>query len=354
MFIDARSVPAGTTIESDICIIGAGAAGITMALQFLDAGRRVILLESGALEFEPDTQELYEGGSVGMPYLDLTVCRLRYFGGTTNHWGGWCLPLDPIDFEQREGLPYRGWPIDRSDLDPWYEKAQPVLKLGPFDYRPESWGINVEKVPAPFNGPIFQCGLLQSSTQPRMAELYGPTLKQANGVTVYLHANALHLGADDAGREVQSLSVGTLSGNRFTVRSKTYVLAAGGIENARLLLVSGKPDGPGLGNEHDLVGRFFMVHLEYESGIIAVADPYTDFDFSTNELINGSGRFHDRFGLNFVSFVDVTPANMRRLGLSNANADGPSTMSPPSKRSTRYGACCTVRGTATYWAISAR
>jgi len=181
----------------------------------------------------------------------------RYFGGTTNHWGGWCLPLDPIDFEQRDGLPYRGWPIDRSVLDPWYEKAQPVLKLGPFDYRPESWGINVENIPAPFNGPHFQCGLLQSSTQPRMAELYGPTLKQANAVIVYLHANALHLTADDADREVQSLAVGTLSGNRFTIRSKTYVLAAGGIENARLLLVSGKPDGPGLGNQHDLVGRFF-------------------------------------------------------------------------------------------------
>src|ERR1019366_1157622 len=293
MFIDARSVPAGTTVESDLCIVGAGAAGIAMALEFLNAGLRVSLVESGGLEFEPDAQALDAGQSVGRPYQDVATDRARYFGGTTNLWGGWCMPLDPIDFEPRDGLPYRGWPIDRTELDPWYEKAHKVLHLGPFEYRPSSWGIRTEDTPDPFKGPHFLCRLLQSSPQPNFAGVYGPTLKQADAVTVYLHANAMHLAADDAGHEVQELRVATLSGKRFTIRSKVYVLAAGGIENARLLLVSGTADGPGLGNEHDLVGRFFMTHVEYGSSTIAVADPYTDFDFCTSETLKSSGRFYD-------------------------------------------------------------
>ena len=118
MFVDARSVPAGTRIETDVCIVGAGAAGITLAREFLNAGFRVAVLESGGLDYDQDTQDLYEGLETGQPYLDLTTCRLRFFGGTTNHWGGSCLPFDPIDFETRDGLPHRGWPFDRAHLNP--------------------------------------------------------------------------------------------------------------------------------------------------------------------------------------------------------------------------------------------
>lgn len=317
MFVDARSVAAGTVVESDLCIVGAGAAGITLAREFLDAGLRVSVVESGALDFAADTQELYSGQSVGLPIIDLTASRLRYFGGTTNHWGGWCLPLEPIDFEVRDDLPYRGWPIDRTELDPWYAKAQEVLLLGPFDYRPASWGIQPGLIPAPFNGPHFECGLWQVSREPRLSIVYGPMLKQAPAVTVFLNANAEHLVADDAGRTVQQLGVATLSGNRFTIRSKLFVLAAGGIETARLLLASGKPGRPGIGNEHDLVGRFFMVHFEYDSGTIVVANPHTDFSFYTNEHLKSPGRLYEPFKLNFVTFVAVNPASLRKLGLPN-------------------------------------
>src|SRR5579859_723762 len=124
MFIDANSVPARTNIEADLCIVGSGAAGITIAREFLGSGVKVVLLESGGMEYEQDTQDLYQGAETGQPYLDLTTCRLRYFGGTTNHWGGWCLPLDPIDFEDREGLPFRGWPFAKAVLDPFYARAQ--------------------------------------------------------------------------------------------------------------------------------------------------------------------------------------------------------------------------------------
>src|ERR1700683_3485514 len=106
MFVDARSVPVGTVIEAEVCIVGGGAAGITIAREFSTAGFRVALLESGNTEFEADTQDLYSGSDIGRPYEDLTAIRLRYFGGTTNHWEGWCAVPDPLDFESQEGVPY--------------------------------------------------------------------------------------------------------------------------------------------------------------------------------------------------------------------------------------------------------
>src|SRR3546814_504727 len=118
MFIDGRQVPDGTVIETDIAIIGAGAAGITIARALGGSDIHVTLIESGGLDFEPETQALYEGESVGVPYA-LDTSRLRYFGGSTNHWGGWCRPFQPIDFEQRDWVPHSGWPIGRSDLDPY-------------------------------------------------------------------------------------------------------------------------------------------------------------------------------------------------------------------------------------------
>ena len=130
MFIDARSVPSGTTIETDICIVGAGAAGITLAREFSDQRFRVLLLESGGTEPDTTTQDLYSGNNIGRPYFDPRIHRLRYFGGTTNHWAGRCALPDPVDFETREGVPYSGWPFLMDHLIPWYQRAQTRLSAG--------------------------------------------------------------------------------------------------------------------------------------------------------------------------------------------------------------------------------
>jgi choline dehydrogenase-like flavoprotein len=313
MFLDAHSLPADTVVESDLCIVGSGAAGITIAREFLNTSLRTVLLDSGSMEFDQATQDLYAGQSAGRPYSDLTGCRLRFFGGTTNHWGGWCLPRDPIDFEARDGLPHSGWPITRSDLDPWYAKTQGILQLGPYDYRPANWGIKPDTILAPFNGPHFVCKMLQNSPPTRFGSFYAPALKQSDQVTAYLNANALGFDTNDDNDNVRQLNVSTLSGSKFAVRSRCYVLATGGIENARLLLVSGNPNAHGLGNDRDLVGRFFMVHLEYSGGTIAVADPYANFDFYTNA--SSDGRDYEPFGQKFVSFVGLSEQTMRDQGL---------------------------------------
>ncbi len=311
MIIDARSIPRGTIVETDLCIIGAGAAGITLAREFRDSPFRVALLESGGMHFDLETQELYKGRSVGDPFSDLMADRLRYFGGTTNHWGGWCLPLDAIDFEARgDAFPYHGWPFTKAQLDPWYARAQEVCQLGPYDYRPSRWGVSRDKVPQPFGGPDFEAKILQESPPARFGPVYAPELRGAPRVTVYLHANAFYLDAGETAAEVKTLAVKTLSSDQFTVRARLYVLATGGIENARLLLASGPEGGKGLGNAHDLVGRFFMTHLAASGGTIVPADSYRDFAFATNDpYIPGKYRVDRILGL--------SPQSMRRRHLPN-------------------------------------
>ena len=97
MLIDIRKLPENTLIESDICIVGAGAAGIALAREFIDQPYQVCLLESGGLDFEEATQSLYQGENRGAPYFPLQESRARYLGGSTNLWAGWSRPFDDID-----------------------------------------------------------------------------------------------------------------------------------------------------------------------------------------------------------------------------------------------------------------
>jgi choline dehydrogenase-like flavoprotein len=311
MILDARTVPTGTVIETEVCIIGAGAAGITLAREFRESPFRVALLESGGLHFDVATQELYDGQSIGRPFPDMMSDRLRFFGGTTNHWGGWCLPLDAIDFAPRDDLPdHNGWPFGKANLDPWYRRAHVICRLGPYDYRPADWGIAATGIPAPFNGPDFECKILQVSAV-RFGPVYGPALRAAPRVTVYLHANAFDLDGGENDAEIRQLTVKTMAGTQFTVRARLYILAAGGIENARLLLASGRPDRNGLGNPRDLVGRYFMTHLVYTGGMIVPTDPLMNFDFRTNAYHSLDGSHH------FVSMLGLSAAAMKQRRLPN-------------------------------------
>ena len=314
MFVDARSVTAGSVIETEVCIVGSGAAGITLAREFTRSKFRVIVLESGGAEPEQATQDLYAGSDIGRPYDLFTASRLRYFGGTTNHWGGvWCDMPNSLDFEMREGVPYSGWPFSLSYLEPWYRRAQPVLKLGPYGYALSDWGIAGTDIPEPFRGPHFVCQVLQQGPATRFGREYGPELRQAQNLSVYFHANALRFDVCENGGAVRQVNVGVLPDRRFTVRARIYILAAGGIENARLLLLSESEAGVGLGNHHDLVGRFFMLHLEYSGGIIVLGDPYADLTFQTGE--QGARYNHLGVSRRFVSYISLSNETKCQLKL---------------------------------------
>lgn len=269
MFIDSRQLGANSTIEATVCVIGAGVAGITIALELERMGVDVCLLESGGLAPDNATRDLYRGADVGLPYRFADGCRSRYLGGSSNCWGGWCRPLDPWDFERRPWIPHSGWPFGADELVPYYRRCHAVLKLGPQNFSPAWWEqaigrADVRRLPLP-SGRVRDT-VSQFSPPVRFGTLYRPDLARAPGLRVYLWANALNLHAPGPGGSVVRLDAATLRGGQLAVKAKIYVLASGGIENARLLLASNKVQGAGLGNGNDLVGRYFMDHPRMQSG----------------------------------------------------------------------------------------
>jgi choline dehydrogenase-like flavoprotein len=119
----------GFELDADLCIVGTGAAGIAVAQEFLGTRTSVVVLESGGLKPEPGTDALKRGEATGMPAAGLVDGRGRSFGGTTTLWAGQCIPLDPIDFEQRDWVPDSGWPIRAAEMTPWYDRAAKVLAV---------------------------------------------------------------------------------------------------------------------------------------------------------------------------------------------------------------------------------
>ena len=296
MLIDAHALPADETINTDICIIGAGAAGITLAREFINQTHQVCLLESGGLDFDEVTQSLYTGENVGVPYFPLKESRARYLGGSTNLWGGWSRPLDDIDFEDRPWMPYSGWPITKAELVPYYERAQKACNLGPFEYDYAYWknALNqTQRRQLPFLGDqILPCiWQIIPPTHLRFGNAYKAEIEQSKNINIYLHANVVEIEANDTAQAVTRLSVASLDGKKFWVRAKVFILAVGGIENPRLLLASNKVQSNGLGNQYDLVGRFFMEHPYLISGTVRLSKPaplYTQKNFQLGEIYMGT------------------------------------------------------------------
>jgi choline dehydrogenase-like flavoprotein len=282
-------------IEADLCIIGAGAAGITLARALRDSGLDIVLLEAGGLEIEAESQEVYEGDIVGLDYYPIDTTRLRYFGGSTNHWSGRCMKLDPIDFKTRPWIPNSGWPIGRGALQPHYETAQEIVEL---DYRLEhnQFWEQFDVEPPGFDPSRLIKTTDQRSPPTRFGEVYREDLETAERVTVWLHANLLEIAANDEASHVHEVSVRSFKGKEAKVKAKAFVLACGAMENARLLLANRGVEPHGFGNRHDVVGRYFSDHAHMLIGDIVTADPVTLLDAARRQFQGGS-EFLPRFAL---------------------------------------------------------
>ena len=245
-----------------------------MALEWTNSPLKVVLLEGGGFELEPEMQDLYRGDIVGQPYYPLQAARLHYFGGTTNHWAGWCSTYDPIDFEERPWVPHSGWPIRRQQLDEFYARAQPILDVGPHGYDAADWvKRDSELEPFPLDPDAVWPKMWQFSPPTRFGTKYRDAIVNARSVHLYTHANVCEIEANAGLSAVDSLRVRTLQDKEHRVKARYYVLACSTIQNARLLLASNRRAKGGLGNAHDLVGRYFMEHLEMPAGELVLARP---------------------------------------------------------------------------------
>lgn len=271
MIVDARSLPRNTVVDADVCIVGAGAAGITLAREFLNQPFSVCLVESGAERFGKAIQSLSQGDNAGLPYFPLDECRQRTLGGTTHLWMGWCSPFEEMDFEEREWVPFSGWPFTRSSLVPFYERAQTVCQIGPFVYDVGPWE-RPERPRLLFLEERIITKMFQFSPPTRFGTVYRDELARAENLKTLLNGTAVELETTDSAGQVTRVHVASSDGHRFAVTAKLFILAAGGIETPQLLLLSNRVQKAGLGNQNDLVGRFFMEHPYYNTAVFVPAD----------------------------------------------------------------------------------
>jgi choline dehydrogenase-like flavoprotein len=287
-FIDLRDLDDNLTIDADICIVGSGPAGLSIARAFMDSNVQVCIAESGGLGEEAATQDLNEIENVGVPRrMQQDTVRYRIFGGTSHIWTGRCAPFDPIDFQKRPWIPHSGWPITRDELDPYLERAGRDLGLGPHCYDERLWDLlNVSRPTPPLDATCLKPAFWQfsqSEKEPDQPTRFGRHFlsESAPNVRTLLHANVTHINANEAGTRVESVEVRTLEHKRAHINARTIVLCCGGIENARLLLASNRRVPNGVGNHSDTVGRFLMDH---PGSVIGSFNP-TDLS-----------RLQDRFG----------------------------------------------------------
>ncbi len=248
----------GKTLRADLCVIGSGAAGITIAREFVGTGRDVILLEAGGARFGAADQEPYRSEVSGLPHTGIHAGRSRVMGGTTTLWAGQCLPLLECDFAARDWVPLSGWPISRAAVASYYPKAEQVMQVPAATYDSATWPQATMPVLPP--GSPLRLAYSQFTSRPNFWDKYGDELRSATNVRIIAHAHVVELLAAPTADTIRAVRCKGRGGTSFDVIATTVVVCCGGIESARLLLVSDSIQRAGVGNRHDVVGRYFQDH----------------------------------------------------------------------------------------------
>ncbi|MBW0092490.1 GMC family oxidoreductase [Pseudonocardia sp. KRD-184] len=252
MIQDFHGPAVGTEHVADLCIVGAGPAGLAIAHRFLDSGTDVLVVESGGLDPDAGADELNAGENVGLP-LSLREGRTRTYGGTGTLWPGQCIRLDRSDLEARDWVPGSGWPLDRDQLDPYYRRAASWLGIPQDTFDEQAWR-RFGLVPPPFSPDYVEHRSSMYSKHPDVGAFYRSDIERSSNVRVLVNASVSHVDTSSPDGVVGDLTIRSLSGRVGRVRARTTVLCGGGIENARLLLLSG------YGQRNDTVGRFLQDH----------------------------------------------------------------------------------------------
>jgi choline dehydrogenase-like flavoprotein len=266
MELDARQFREGTTLDTDTCIIGAGPAGLVLAAELVGKRCDVIVLESGGRRTKVEILALNDGDMTGDVYAGLGATRHRGVGGTAQLWnsttagsvGAKYAPLDAADFEARPGRDYSGWPFGLDELRADYERAQRICGLGPFSYDATAWADALHQ-PWSALGSALVSRVYQTGTRDALLSPLRTSIDRATNVRLCSHASAIALHSDPSKRAITSVAVATPGGARWRVRAKRIVLAAGAVENARMLLLTDQGSGA-MGNASGWVGRGFMEH----------------------------------------------------------------------------------------------
>ena len=267
-FINANQLKQNANIQTDICIIGSGAAGLAVAHGLNHTNLRVLILEAGGLKYEHELHTDYEYDFPNWFRGEWAATRTRAIGGTTIAWYGRCTQMEPINFEERDWVPNSGWPIDVAEIDQYKRQALEFLHVPePAGIDPDFWGHNITRE-AFRNGDLEPRNFIWSDPTD-MSVIHGRWLKKSPNISLYYYAFAQEIEPSPNNDHAERVLVKSLNGSEFQVEASTIIVAGGTVENCRLLLLSQKNSQHGLGNEYDNVGRYYMDHprIEGESRI---------------------------------------------------------------------------------------
>lgn len=258
-----RLTDLATSLRADVCVIGSGAAGLTLARELDGSGLEVVVLEAGGLERSATESDDFAIESVGIPFRDDIEARGRWFGGSTNLWFGRIALPSPIDLEERPWVPRSGWPIAYDELAAFFPAAARHLEVAQFD------SMDITRWPPDpvietFHGGDSDVQVFLWADGLDMGPRFRHELRASRNVRIVLDATVVELVPGERGTGIDTVEAVGPGGRRLTVGAATFVLAAGGLENPRLLLASTARSPAGIGNEHDMVGRCYLDHPRSE------------------------------------------------------------------------------------------
>jgi len=339
MFTNLADGPQTTSRQCDLLILGAGPAGITLALEVAAAepGLHIVLAEAGGLEPSSKAElDLYSGESNGSSSFSLSTTRLRYFGGTSGHWGGWCRPLDAIDFVPRPQAGSTGWPIDKAELAPHYTAAHEWLEIPDDNYDPGRLDDELRSKLIDFSGnDWFQNRLFRFSPPTRFGNKYRTAIEQSNSIECLLNAAAIDYQFAD--KRLHQVTAGGLHGNRLNIQAERTVIAMGGLESARHLLLMRRLGWHADGITSPKLARGVADHFGMNPGVVQLqADRiYQRTGSSTGEVmpiitptpqaLTAEGWQNSCMLLNITPTADRLPAgytNHKALGFSGSDTWG--------------------------------
>jgi choline dehydrogenase-like flavoprotein len=273
MIKDFNDYRDGDTLTADICIVGAGVAGLSIAAEFLGTGCKILLLESGGKKDEAATQRLYQSDVMRLPHDGVHNGRFRVYGGSSTRWGAQLMTLEPLDFSARSYIGQSGWPIDYETVAPHYDRAQNILRVNDLSYEEDLWQeLGIE--PLPFERSIlrYRFSKWPAFKHRNLAKTVGPQVETATNIDVLLHANLVEIVPDPGGSTVESLNIKSLHGRSAMVHARTIIICTGAIEVARILLASNSVIREGVGNQSGIVGRYFQDHISIRVARLNPAD----------------------------------------------------------------------------------
>jgi choline dehydrogenase-like flavoprotein len=264
VILDANDLTDARVAPADVVIIGAGPAGIVVALEMARTGSEVLLIESGLPSYSERIQQLSDAAEYDHDlHAPMSIATRRQVGGASTIWGGRCVPYDPIDFDSRAFIEHAEWPISYEDLLPFYERACTWMSVGrPVFDTAQAPQLARPIVPGFINGDVRNTTLERWSLPTNFGREYRDLLEDAKNIRLVTGLTCTEIVCTPGESRVDHLECRTLDGSSTQIRGRRYVLAAGGLDSTRLLLASTGPQGMALGNHSDHLGRWYMSHLE--------------------------------------------------------------------------------------------